>query len=472
MAIQTFPDGSQMDTTTGQVVRGPNSAPENFTNPNHPVANPTIVSNPITPAPVTPTPTPVVQPVPQVNAASAGKDGQLVQATGQPSGLVSNMPVMDIPFKSGLSTEQKTSIYALADSGRALNETDAKNYAFAIGNSNWQQYVGKGGMQLRVNTTPSGGTPITGYTPANQYQFKNPGIATANPGVVAHSNYINALYQEMYNRPATQAELNKFKGYTVKDAANLILGQDKSPFATVSNNGGAGAGNGDAGTGTTFTTGNTGMDELLKQMIADHEKQLAAGKILNPNIPIDPSILKPYFDNAEKELGAYYSEMLAASREDINKSVENLQKAYEMDKESKLADFKNTLGTQRETAAGQGLAFSGGRAQGEQTLQSSSNRALSLSALNQQSKLGDIYRTGEAKIGTRSIQDLVKPIESYSLSTGGAGTLSSQGGSTSYFNPLGSTGSLERERLSNLEKAKQAAELKYRQGQYYNILNQ
>ena len=39
MPIQTFPDGSQLDTDTGQVIRGSNATPENYTNPNHPVAS-------------------------------------------------------------------------------------------------------------------------------------------------------------------------------------------------------------------------------------------------------------------------------------------------------------------------------------------------------------------------------------------------------------------------------------------------
>ncbi len=66
---------------------------------------------------------------------------------------------------------------------------------------------------------------------ADKSPLKNEAIAKANPGVTANQNFINALYQEQFNRDATQTELDKFAGRTVKDASNIILGADKSPFS-------------------------------------------------------------------------------------------------------------------------------------------------------------------------------------------------------------------------------------------------
>jgi len=60
--------------------------------------------------------------------------------------------------------------------------------------------------------------------------LKNTGIAQANPSVPANAGFINALYQEGFGRDATQAELDKFVGKTVKDASNIILGAERSPF--------------------------------------------------------------------------------------------------------------------------------------------------------------------------------------------------------------------------------------------------
>lgn len=47
-----------------------------------------------------------------------------------------------IPFRSGLTSAQRQSIINLVDSGRMFSQTDAKNYAYAIGEANWQQFVG------------------------------------------------------------------------------------------------------------------------------------------------------------------------------------------------------------------------------------------------------------------------------------------------------------------------------------------
>lgn len=76
-------------------------------------------------------------------------------------------------------------------------------------------------LQSKINQSAIQGQATT---------LKNPGIAQANPTAIANPNFINALYAEQYNRPATQEELNKFAGRTVKDAANIILGATKSPF--------------------------------------------------------------------------------------------------------------------------------------------------------------------------------------------------------------------------------------------------
>jgi hypothetical protein len=61
--------------------------------------------------------------------------------------------------------------------------------------------------------------------------LKNQNIAKANPSATVNANFVNALYQEKFGRDATVAELAKFaNNYTVKDAANIILGAQISPF--------------------------------------------------------------------------------------------------------------------------------------------------------------------------------------------------------------------------------------------------
>jgi len=51
--------------------------------------------------------------------------------------------------------------------------------------------------------------------------------------VPANRQYIDALFQEKYGRKATEQEAASYVGKTVKDAANLILGWELSPFGAA-----------------------------------------------------------------------------------------------------------------------------------------------------------------------------------------------------------------------------------------------
>jgi spore coat assembly protein SafA len=51
-------------------------------------------------------------------------------------------------YRPGLTPEQITGIEKLLQSERPFSATDAKNYAYATGKSNWQEFVGKTGSQL------------------------------------------------------------------------------------------------------------------------------------------------------------------------------------------------------------------------------------------------------------------------------------------------------------------------------------
>lgn len=59
--------------------------------------------------------------------------------------------------------------------------------------------------------------------------LNNPKIAQANPAVKVNKAFVDALYQEAYGRYATVSEQALFKGKTVKDASNVILGS-RSPW--------------------------------------------------------------------------------------------------------------------------------------------------------------------------------------------------------------------------------------------------
>lgn len=67
-----------------------------------------------------------------------------------------------VPFRSGLSNAQTSSIYNLLNTNRAFNETDARNYAYSINDKNFQQYIGKKGSDLFPTTPPTNGITGTG----------------------------------------------------------------------------------------------------------------------------------------------------------------------------------------------------------------------------------------------------------------------------------------------------------------------
>ncbi len=63
----------------------------------------------------------------------------------------------NVPFRSGLTQTQKDSITAMLDrqtkAGKGLSETDARNYAYAVGETNWQSFVGKNQVELSSVST-------------------------------------------------------------------------------------------------------------------------------------------------------------------------------------------------------------------------------------------------------------------------------------------------------------------------------
>lgn len=124
-----------------------------------------------------------------------------------------------IAFKQGLKEDQKQSITALVTSGRTFNDTDARNYAFAIGEPNWQQFVGKTGTQL---------------TSAPQPQSLQQQVEATNPALTANKEYVNALFQVYHGRDANGAELTKFSGQNVGAARDAIkAGAPKGKQATI-----------------------------------------------------------------------------------------------------------------------------------------------------------------------------------------------------------------------------------------------
>lgn len=132
------------------------------------------------------------------------KAGEPVAQSETPSAAPSDMSKFytDIPFRAGLSETQKQSIQNLIKTGRVFNETDAKNYAYAIGQSNWKQYVGKTSNQITGapgagTTGGAGGTPLA----------TDPTSGGTTTETISEDAYQKAL--DMYSKGYTAPEFDK-----------------------------------------------------------------------------------------------------------------------------------------------------------------------------------------------------------------------------------------------------------------------
>lgn len=221
-----------------------------------------------------------------------------------------------------------------------------------------------------------------------------------------------------------------------------LPGGQGSPAGGAGGNGTALSPSSSQGQGTAsggfVSTGNPQLDALYKQM-----QDFVAQNQINPNIQLTPAELQRFYDQAAQEIDPYYASQISAIKDDLSKSVLNLQKQYDLEKETIGAQFKNTLSTSREQAAGAGTIFSGARGAGERDLASLYNNNLEQKALGLESSIGNTLRAQEGRVGSRNIASLGIPsFTSASASLEGKGGLTT--GRTLSFSPTGGvTGSLE-----------------------------
>lgn len=168
-------------------------------------------------------------------------------------------------------------------------------------------------------------------------------------------------------------------------------------------------------------TGDPVLDAAIEQMQKLVAQQNAQGKKLNPALDwSDPAVRKRFVDQAENELGPYYKTLFKAAKEDIYSYMDQVQKDYELKAKAATEDYKRTLGTQREAAAGAGTIFSGARNLGEIQTTEAANRGLE-SLYNAQSyDVGSKLRDYTYKYGTD--QGLTQPVNQYGVSNVGKGS--------------------------------------------------
>lgn len=187
-------------------------------------------------------------------------------------------------------------------------------------------------------------------------------IAAANPVAQANASFINALYQYGFGRKAKKNELAKFAGKSVKDAANLVLGQKKSPFAR----GTQAPVKGTPAAVASTPTPQDPLEGILGELTGILDDLANQGQTVNPNVEITPEKAAEFLKQAEGEIDPYYTGQLSLAREGILASfgytAEDVAR-FEGDLERR---FKKQFRQIGEQSADTGFALSG-RRQREET---------------------------------------------------------------------------------------------------------
>lgn len=191
------------------------------------------------------------------------------------------------------------------------------------------------------------------------------------------------------------------------------------------------------------TTGDPKLDAILAEMQKKVNDAQANGQMINPNIELTPAEIKKFLDQATSEIDPYYASQIAAIRKNLDMSLDELQKSYDLQKQQNEADFKANLGVQQEQLADTGLAFSGARKQRENALVSDQNRMLEDKAASASSKAASAILDTETKIGSRNLANLQMPnLVQYEASTENGGRLKNKR-SLNFGTRGGQTGDVE-----------------------------
>lgn len=214
----------------------------------------------------------------------------------------------------------------------------------------------------------------------------------------------------------------------------------------------------------TPSTGNTQLDSMYAEMKKMLEQMYAAGGTINKKINLDdPAEMQKFYDQAETELGPYYQSLFKAAKQDLYSYLDVSKKAYELKKASTLDEFKQSLGTQREAAAGAGTAFSGARALGEKQLSDTASRSLESLYNTTGYDIGGKIREYTNKYGTDT--GLTTALPQYTASAAGRGLISPER-TTTYAPEAGIVGSEEYAARST--KKSYAQQLATRASEYAN----
>jgi len=197
-----------------------------------------------------------------------------------------------------------------------------------------------------------------------------------------------------------------------------------------------------------YDTGNADLNAILDSMQGVLTSIIDSGKIINPKVDITPERLTELTDQVSNELDPYYKSQFDAIKNDLSLDLGQLSDQYNQAVESQKASFTQTLASQRESEAGRGTIFSGGRKTREQQLAESGQRSMEGLSSSLEYQAGKAGTAVERTLGSEALGG--SSLASYSprsVSTLGEGQYVPLG-SRSLFTPQGGViGSLERTQI-------------------------
>ena len=197
-----------------------------------------------------------------------------------------------------------------------------------------------------------------------------------------------------------------------------------------------------------FDTLDPALQSTFLQLIDVKQKNIAAGKIVNPDVTLEPDKMAEFLQTAKDQLDPYYQEQLKNVEGDLTTSIQRLQDDYNTSIGRSQDTFKQNLGTQAESEAQAGLTYGSERGVRLGRTIENENNALADTAKSTQRSIQDIATADESSIGSSNLAGLGINYNTPTYTADANGYTST--GTRSLFTPAGNlTGSMANEETTN-----------------------
>ncbi len=172
------------------------------------------------------------------------------------------------------------------------------------------------------------------------------------------------------------------------------------------------------------------LQSLYTQMSDYVQTLIDQGKQVNPNIEITPELLSQFEQQAMTEYADYFSGEELGVLTDLKRTLDRNIQLTKQAEEDTLRGFQSDYRQVGETAANQGITFSGERLRSEQELADEANRQIQRNRQALQFGGEGLSLTAERKIGSSALGNFAFPTLSATPTVTAEGTVTSTGGAT------------------------------------------